>query len=331
MRAELQGVQTMASCEFRAFRSQDLNGLLAALAVSAPADAVTEERFRANVLLDTNFQADGLMVADVDGEVVGAIYAVAPISGLEPLPADGGWITFFFVHPAWRNRGIGSELVSRAVSWLSGQGAAWINFSGYAPAYFLPGLDEQLYPEAMRVLSKAGFSTQYSPVAMDANLAVYRTPTDVLELKKQREADGYRFLSATAGDLPETIAFATEKLAADWGKVIRESVLLHGHPERVLISRDPAGTVVGFATYGSYGGIVERFGPFGVDENQRGTGLGKILLHLTLSQMRSEGAHSAWFLWTGEKSPAGQLYLKSDFTVTRTFRVMQLDTSASAI
>lgn len=319
----------MESCQFRAFRPDDLDGLLAAFAASAPADAVTRESFAANVLLDTNFQPDGLVVAEASGQVVGAIYAVAPVSGLEPLPADGSWISFFFVHPAWQHQGIGTELVSRAVAWLKGQGAAWINFSGYAPAYFLPGLDDELYPEAMRVLAAAGFMTQYSPVAMDASLATYRTPQDVLELQAQREADGYTFYSASYGDLPEAIVFAAEKLAPDWGKVIRESTLRHGHPERVLISRDPAGAIVGFATYASYGGNVERFGPFGVDENQRGTGLGKILLHRTMTQMRSEGAHSAWFLWTGEQSPAGQLYLTSGYAITRTFQVMQLDLTGS--
>lgn len=315
----------MESCHLRAFRPADLDSLMAAFAASAPADAVTTERFSTNVLLDVNFQPDGLLVAEADGEVVGAIYAVVPLSDATPVPAEGGWITFFFVHPAWRNRGIGGELVARSVAWLKSQGAAWVCFSGYAPSYFLPGLDETLYPEAMRVLTKAGFAVQYAPVAMDWNLATYHTPAKVLRLQAQRHAEGYTFHRARYGDLPEVISFATEKLAPDWGQVIRESTIQHGRPERVLISRDSAGAVVGFATYASYGGIVERFGPFGVDEEQRGTGLGKILLHLTLTQMRSEGAHSAWFLWTGENSPAGQLYLTTGFSVTRIFNVMQLN------
>lgn len=313
----------MQSCRFRAFRAEDLDGLLVAMSASAPTDAVTREAFSETVLLDDNFQPGGLLVAEADGDVVGAIYAVTALSAATPVPADGSWITFFFVHPAWQGQGIGTELVSRAVAWLAEQGAAWVNFSGYAPAYFLPGLDANLYPDAMRVLTKAGFGIQYSPVAMDSNLAVYHTPANLLELRAQRESEGYRFFPAGYGDLPEAIAFATERMAPDWGQVIRDSVQRHGHPERVLLCRDAQGTVVGFATYASYGGIVERFGPFGVDEAQRGTGLGKILLHLTLTQMRSEGAHSAWFLWTDEKSPAGRLYLTSGFSVTRTFHVMQ--------
>ena len=39
--------------------------------------------------------------------------------------------------------------------------------------------------------------------------------------------------------------------------------------------------------------------------------------------MRAEGAHSAWFLWTGEDSPAGHLYRSTGFDVVRRFEVMR--------
>ncbi|MFC7720341.1 GNAT family N-acetyltransferase [Nonomuraea recticatena] len=80
---------------------------------------------------------------------------------------------------------------------------------------------------------------------------------------------------------------------------------------------------MGFALYAAYRGIPERFGPFGVDEGERGTGLGKILLHLTMTRMRAEGLHSSWFLWTGEASPAGHLYTRAGYQVTRRFHVMR--------
>jgi hypothetical protein len=48
-------------------------------------------------------------------------------------------------------------------------------------------------------------------------------------------------------------------------------------------------------------------------------------LPLAGSELESEqeGIHNLWFLWTGETSPAGQLYLKAGFTVTRKFHVMR--------
>ena len=71
------------------------------------------------------------------------------------------------------------------------------------------------------------------------------------------------------------------------------------------------------------GGVDERFGPFGVLEEMRGTGLGKVLLHLVLERMRARRAHSAWFLWTGAETAAGVLYLRTGFDVTRTFTVLR--------
>ncbi len=62
---------------------------------------------------------------------------------------------------------------------------------------------------------------------------------------------------------------------------------------------------------------------FFVKPSLRGAGLGKILLYETLDLMRQRGSHGAWFLWTGEESPAGKLYRRAGFTITRRFNVMK--------
>ena len=74
--------------------------------------------------------------------------------------------------------------------------------------------------------------------------------------------------------------------------------------------------------FGTYESEINRFGPFGIMEEARGMGLGKILLHLTLLQMRKCGATRAFFLWVDPDSPAGHLYAKTGFEVFRTFAIM---------
>ena len=86
--------------------------------------------------------------------------------------------------------------------------------------------------------------------------------------------------------------------------------------------------MLGWAMHGTYENVLERFGPFGVLPESRGTGLGKVLLHLTLERMRALGAHSAWFLWTEETSAAGHLYLNTGFEITRTFTIMHAPIAA---
>src|SRR5438105_4998747 len=66
----------------------------------------------------------------------------------------------------------------------------------------------------------------------------------------------------------------------------------------------------------------------GVDPNLRGIGLGKVLLYRCLDQMRSQGLHNAWFLWTGLDEPAGYLYTRVGFHVSRQFAVMRASASA---
>lgn len=291
-----------------------------------PRDAISADWFTHTVLLDPNFDPDGLVVAvDSDSDdIVGFLYAVRAGRGIGPDP-DGGWITIGCVHPDARRQGIGSEMLRRAKSFLAAKGAAWVNYAAYPLAYFVPGLDVEAYPEAAKLFERHGFTRQYTAAAMSIDLAEYAMPDDVRALRAARTAEGYRFGPASADDLPETLGFAAQRLAPDWGEAVRDSVLQHGRIDRVLVARHPEGQVVGFATYGAYRGLRERFGPYGVDESSRGTGLGKVLLHDTLTRMRAEGAQSAWFLWTGENSPAGQLYLRSGFRITRRFDVLRSD------
>lgn len=315
---------------YRSFAPGDADRIVTLIAAGLPADPVSPAWFTESVLLDPNFDRDGLIVAGETGvpepRVLGFVYAVRGRGGAGiPVDPEGGWITIGTVHPDARGQGIGTELVTRATTFLRERGARWVNVSGYPPAYFLPGLDADAYPDGLRLLEAQGFRTLYRPVAMDLGLATYRTPDAVAKRRLERESEGYTFAPATPDDLPEVIVFAAADLAPDWGEAIRESVVRHGRPDRVVVVRDPDRTVVGFATYGAYRGLMERFGPFGVAPTQRGLGLGKILLHATLAQMRAEGAHSAWFLWTGADSPAGRLYVDAGFAVTRTFHVLQAE------
>ncbi|MBE1586276.1 GNAT family N-acetyltransferase [Nonomuraea angiospora] len=304
----------------RAFASGDEVSLVDAWNRSMPADPATSSWFRDCVLLDPNFDPDGLRVAVSGGRVVGCAYAVRRLTPLAPgtdLEPDTGWIPFFFVVPEHRGGGLGRRLVGEAVAFLEQAGRTKVDFSSYTPNYVLPGADAELYPDGYRLLNGLGFRTLYSPVAMDRTLVGYVTPDDVRELRAERESEGYAFRSPTDGELPELIRFAADAFNPDWGEAIRR----HRDPKRMIIAKKDQ--IVGFALYAAYRGIPERFGPFGVDPEQRGTGLGKILLHLTMTMMRAEGLHSSWFLWTGEASPAGRLYTKAGYEITRRFHVMR--------
>jgi GNAT superfamily N-acetyltransferase len=314
----------------RPFQVGDGPALAAAWTAAAPADPISYQRFRDLFLLDRNFDAAGLQVAVIDDQLVGAAYAVRRLIAVDAddLEPATGWIPFFFVHPEYRGHGLGRELLSAAMDWLRSHGRSEVYFSSYTPNYFLPGLDAARYPSAARLLAGLGFERGYDAVAMDRSLVGYAKPVEVRKRIDALTAEGYSFGTPSSDELTALIAIAGAEFNPDWARAIREGVVSGLPLDRIVVARRPGRTpssraILGWAMHGTYEAVIDRFGPFGVLPASRGTGLGKVLLHLTLERMVAAGAHSAWFLWTGEKSAAGQLYLKTGFDITRTFTILR--------
>jgi len=314
----------------RSFRVGDGPALAAAWTAAAPADPISYQRFRDLFLLDRNFDAAGLQVAVINDQIVGAAYAVRRVIAVDAddLEPASGWIPFFFVHPEHRGRGLGRELLSTAMDWLRSHGRSEVYFSSYTPNYFLPGLDAARYPAAARLLAGLGFQRGYDAVAMDRSLVGYTVPDEVRKRIDALTAEGYSFGTPSGDELTALIDIAGHEFNPDWARAIREGVVSGLPLDRIVVARQngraqSSRAILGWAMHGTYEAVIDRFGPFGVLPASRGTGLGKVLLHLTLERMVAAGAHSAWFLWTGEKSAAGQLYLKTGFDITRTFTILR--------
>lgn len=308
----------------RDFQPGDGAAIPAAWTEAAPMDGITEHRFRDLILLDRNFDERGLFVAERDGRVIGAAYAVrrrVAHAGSD-LEAHTGWIPFFFVSPGERRRGLGRDLVTTAIEWLRSHGAEHVVFSAYTPNYVLPGLDSERYPDAAALLASLGFERVEQPSAMDRSLIGYAMPNGVREQIASLREVGWTFDSPGTDDLVALVRIAGDRFNSDWARAIREGIVSGMPTERILVAKNPAGDLLGWAMHGTYESVIERFGPFGVLPESRGTGLGKALLHLTLERMTALGAHSAWFLWADDGSAASALYTKTGFAVTRTFDIL---------
>lgn len=309
----------------RHFQFGDGAELAEAWTRSAPQDGITARRLRDLILLDRNFDSEGLLIAEEEGVIVGAAYAVRRrvAHDGDDLEPSTGWIPFFFVVPGSRNRGLGGALISAAFDWLRSHGITEVIFSAYTPNYVLPGLDAARYPAASALLASKGFAPIERPSAMDRSLIGYEMPSEVRERIDALRSEGWYLGSPTDDDLVPLIRIAGESFNSDWARAIREGIVAGMPLERILIAKNSEGTMLGWAMHGTYESVIERFGPFGVLPESRGTGLGKMLLHLTLERMSALGAHSAWFLWADEGSTASALYAKTGFAATRTFDILR--------
>lgn len=313
---------SQASVAVRSYRGGDEPGILALWNRTCPQDPIAPATFYKKTLLDPNFDAEGMRVAEADGEIVGYVQAVdrkvALGSALEP---EMGWITAIMVDSRYRRQGIGTTLLQQAEAYLTGHQRKTVEFSPYAPHYVLPGLDKKAYPGASEFFARRGYTLAYAPVAMDKLLFDYEMPADVHTLRNDLRRQDVHFHPITPAYFTRVLDFTEREFYSDWTRSIREALAAGLPAERVWICREGE-TVLGFAMFGAYDGNLERFGPFGVADSQRGRGLGKVLLYLVLEEMKRSGGHSAWFLWTGERSPAGYLYHRAGFQTTRTFDIL---------
>lgn len=308
----------------RPYRSGDESALIRVWNQSLPKDGLSEKIFINRILTDVNFDPEGLLIAEDHGQIVGGLVAIVrktPMSGTD-LEPDTGWITAFFVHPDDRHKGLGEVLMQEADQFFRKHGRSTIYFASYAPNYFVPGIDREAYPSGAGLLEKSGFKKLYQCAAMDKSLVGFEIPDDVRAVEAARQKEGYVVENLTLPYIFSVIDFNQREFDPDWTRAIRDA-LKNGVPmSNVLICRQ-GDRLVGFSIYGGYDGVGERFGPFGVAESLRGTGLGKVLLYRSLEQMHHDGLHGAWFLWTGEREPAGHLYRRAGFTVSRRFDVMK--------
>ncbi|PMC75971.1 MULTISPECIES: GNAT family N-acetyltransferase [unclassified Brachybacterium] len=308
----------------RPLRPGDLEAMAELLGRCLPTDPVSPRLLRDRVLLEPNHRPGGLQLAESgDGTLLGFLYATCAEGGI-PAQPEQGYLTVGAVDPALPDAGdLAGRLVDGALEHLRERGARQVTIGGYPQGYFWPGVDRTAWPQMHELLLAHGFTAQGESVAMRISLDGWQIPEQDRELRAQQEAAGYRLSLASADDMPETIAFAATRLAPDWATILRAAAPEQDDGRHVLIIRAPDGHVVGVSTYGSYRDSIERFGPYGVDEEQRGRGLGRTLLNATLRAQQAEGAHTSWFLWTGEHSPAGILYRKVGFEVYRRFTTMR--------
>lgn len=311
----------MTEATIRSYRPEDEAAVLAVWNTALFADPISASTWRGKVLLDPNFDRDGCLIAESDGEVRGFLLSLVrrvPFfgDGYEP---DNAWITAFGVLPGWEGHGIGGALLDAALRRLKELGRTSVALAPYVPNYFTPGADANAYARGVDFLTKRGFETIERPISMRVELTGFRIPEAIAERASSLRTEGIEIRPATPADIVPVLDFLPRHFTWDWHREASGifTDLYVGDPRNVgMIVAMQNGEVLGYAEHRG-----ERFGPFGVRPDLRSRGIGRVLLATTLVEMLKKNFHAAWFLWTGDD--AARLYAQVGFREVRRFAVLR--------
>jgi len=290
-------------------------------------DPITMEVFERKILLDPNFVNDGFLIARENDKIAGFIiniYSRYPLF-YQKIEKNAGWITVLAFKNDKEGLSIGRELLDKSLEWFRKNDKNVIYFSNYIPNYFTPGIDAEAYPQIYKILIEFGFEEIHEALAMDTSLWPKLTYPDNIESIVQRlRNEGIKFSFMKTKYLRPFIDFLEKNMPADWYRHALE--LLKRNRKNQIIIAVKGNEVVGYCQFWNGEGYDwyskgAHFGPFGVREDFRGKGIGTVLLYKCLAEMKKNGIHNAFVLWTDER--AGRLYSRFGFNVTRRFKVMK--------
>lgn len=301
----------------RAFQRGDLAPLVELWNTTMAADPVSEQRLLLDFVLDPHFDPNGLLLAHDGDDLVGFVLG---LTARPDLPSDNavgtGVIVGFGVAESHRRQGIGTELLQQLEAFWREKNVTTIQIGPWIPPYLTPGADATAYAGAVEFLQSIGFAAGSQPVSMRALLTGYEPSDDVPENAERLRSESVVIRPALPEDSVELIAFAAEHFP-HWESYVRgalRSVVAAIDSATLHVALD-GDVIIGFAMTNG-----ERFGPFGVNGEYRGRGVGAVLLSRALCAMRAANVHIAYFLWTSDQT--ARLYNRHGFEIVRRFTMM---------
>lgn len=301
----------------RPFRSGEVPAIVQLWNTTMSADPISEQRLLLDFILDPHFNPETFLIAESENELVGFVLGLTARTDMPSDNAVGtGVIAGFGVHADYRGQGIGGQLLASLEQSWHAKGVQRIQVGPWIPTYLAPGIDEVAYPGAVEFFQSCGYTAGGKPVSMRALLTGYQASPDVPGIASTLQHEGVTVRPAVPADATGLIAFAVEHFP-HWESYVRGALrsnvsAIDANTLHIALDGD---VIIGFAMTNG-----ERFGPFGVNGDYRGRGVGAVLLSKALCAMRAANQHMAYFLWTSDQT--ARLYNRHGFEIVRRFTMV---------
>ena len=261
----------------RRLRAGDRDAVLHTWNAAAEHDPLTPALLEEKLQGDADYAPGLALAAEEGGELAGFVVAVLR-------PTRVGYVKLLAVDGPRRRAGIGSALLGAAEERLSRVGARSVRLLESAPNYLTPGIDCR-YREAIAFVRARGYreTGEARNLAVDLARAWHApdAPGDV-EIRRASVADRSALRRLLDANWPS------------WNAEC-EVALMRSPPSLHVALR--GGRVLGFAAWDANNRGTGWFGPMGVAPAVRRSGVGCVLLHRCLDDMRRQGHDAAVIAW----------------------------------
>jgi GNAT superfamily N-acetyltransferase len=219
-------------------------------------------------------------IAECEGAALGMLQHV-----VRPSEAKA-WLGLFAVSDAHRRQGIARRLYETARERWQAEHVRLVDVMVVPSNYLVPGIDPR-YTAAACFLDGLGFTQIRVMANMRARLD---RSFDTREQEARLRDDGIDVRRAESADLPRLERFFARHFSTDWL-----------HETRLALSQDPPAVhlalrgdeVIAFSAHSTMNQEWGNFGPIGTADAARGQGLGAVLLHRCMSDLKSAGHTTA--------------------------------------
>ncbi len=241
-------------------------------------------------------------IASVNDTAVGFVLASLLPNDPQTAAPRHGWIDAIAVLPNYQRRGIGSELLVWAETWLAARGCTQYRL-GASLHPFTPGYPVQL--------GNLDYFAQRGYIERDHGAREFDVASDLQHYARTPYAIDALIRPAQSGDKAALREFFRREFPGRWRFEFEEFLREHGRMSDLMLLLTARG-VDGFArlTYENSERPIERFymhrlpkpwgqlGPIGVSADTRGKKYGGALLDAGLCQLRDAGIRGCVIDWT---------------------------------